>query len=283
MALDILIVDDSSLTRKRIRRIIEMTNLDVGQFLDAGNGVEALEILEKTDVDLVLTDLNMPEMSGSEMVHQMKNNEATKSIPVVVVSTETNTTRVKELLAEGVKDYLHKPFTPEEFKEIIQLLWTKSENETEEVLTQALSEALETMAFLTIVPEDDDMVVPQKTVLAEISFTGARNGTIQILAGLDFCKVLAENIAAIDDVDDQNALDALKELSNVSCGLFLPMVVSSTADVFDVSVPKASRSDNPSKWDKFVADQNSCTLNIEGFCIAVKLLVENNKLVTQNN
>lgn len=283
MALDILIVDDSSLTRKRIRRIIEMTDLDVGQFLDAGNGVEALKILEKTDVDLVLTDLNMPEMSGSEMVHQMKNNEATKSIPVVVVSTETNTTRVKELLAEGVKDYLHKPFTPEEFKEIIQLLWTKSENETEEVLTQALSEALETMAFLTIVPEDDDMVVPQKTVLAEISFTGARNGTIQILAGLDFCKVLAENIAAIDDVDDQNALDALKELSNVSCGLFLPMVVSSTADVFDVSVPKASRSDNPSKWDEFVADQNSCTLNIEGFCIAVKLLVENNKLVTQNN
>ncbi len=283
MALDILIVDDSSLTRKRIRRIIEMTDMDVGQFLDAGDGVEALKILEKTDVDLVLTDLNMPEMSGSEMVHQMKSNEATKSIPVVVVSTESNTTRVKELLAEGVKDYLHKPFTPEEFKEIIQLLWTKSENETGEVLTQALSEALETIAFLTIIPEDDDMVIPQKTVLAEISFTGARNGTIQILAGLDFCKVLAENIAAIDDVDDQDALDALKELSNISCGLFLPMVVSSTADVFDISVPKASRSDSPSKWDEFVADQNSCTLNIEGFCIAVKLLVENNNLVTQNN
>lgn len=283
MALDILIVDDSSLTRKRIRRIIEMTDLDVGQFLDAGNGVEALKILEKTDVDLVLTDLNMPEMNGSEMVLRMKNNEATKSIPVVVVSTESNTTRVKELLAEGVKDYLHKPFTPEEFKEIIQLLWTKSENETEELLTQALSEALETMAFLTIVPDDDDMIVPQKTVLAEIDFTGARNGTIQILAGLDFCKVLAENIAAIDDVDDKTALDALKELSNISCGLFLPMVVVSTADVFDVSVPKARRSDNPSKWDEFVADQNSCTLNIEGFCIAIKLLVEDNKLVTQNN
>ena len=283
MAWDILVVDDSLLTRKRIRRIIEMTDLDIGQFQDAENGVEALKVLEKTKVDLVLTDLNMPEMSGSEMVHQMKNNEATKSIPVVVVSTESNTVRVKELLAEGVKDYLHKPFTPEEFKEVIQLLWTKSENETEEILTQALSEALETMAFLTVIPDDDDMVIPQKTVLAEIDFTGARNGTIQILAGLDFCKILAENIAAIDDADDKAALDALKELSNISCGLFLPMAVSSTADVFDVSVPKAGRSDNPSKWDEFVADQNSCTLNIEGSCVAIKLLVEDNKLVTQNN
>ena len=70
MAWDILTVDDSSLTRKRIRRIIEMVSLDVGQFPDAENGAEALKILEQSNVDLVLSDLNMPEMSGIEMVMQ---------------------------------------------------------------------------------------------------------------------------------------------------------------------------------------------------------------------
>lgn len=281
MAWNILVVDDSSLTRKRIKRIIEMTDLDIGEFLDADNGSNALKVLDESDVDLVLTDLNMPEMSGDEMVHQMKNSDTTKEIPVVVISTESKTSRIKDLLADGVKDYLHKPFTPEEFKEMIQTLWTKSETEAENLLPQALTQALETMAFLTVTPEDEGMIIPTETITAEIGFTGAKKGTIQIIASTDFCKTLAENIAAIDDVSNQAALDALKELSNVTCGLFLPMVVSSTADVFDITVPKAVCCDSSSQWDQFTSDNNSCTLNIEGYCIAIKLTVEKSTLVMQ--
>ncbi len=283
MAWNILIVDDSSLTRKRIRRIIEMVGLDVGQFLDAENGAEALKILEQSNVDLVLSDLNMPEMSGAEMVHRMKSAQATKSIPVVVVSTESKTARIKELLAEGVKDYLHKPFTPEEFKEVMENLWSKAVTETTHLLTQALTQTLETMAFTTAIPVDEDMLIPQKTILAEIRFTGAKEGKIQILAGIDFCKVLAENIAAIDEANSQNALDALKELANVTCGLFLPMVVSSTADVFDVTVPEAESCDDSSQWDKFTTDKSSSILNIEGHAIAAKLTVENKAMITESN
>ena len=119
MVLNILIVDDSSLTRKAIKRIIDMLGLDVGQILEAENGTEALKILSETKVDLVLADLNMPEMGGIEMIYHMRGNEATKDIPVVVVSTESSTTRIEGLLANGAKAYLHKPFTPEEFKEVI--------------------------------------------------------------------------------------------------------------------------------------------------------------------
>ncbi len=283
MAWNILIVDDSSLTRKRMRRIIEMTDLDVGQFLDAENGAEALKILEESNIDLVLSDLNMPEMSGAEMLHRMKNSEATKSIPVVVVSVESKTARIKELLAEGVKDYLHKPFTPEEFKEVMGNLWSKAATETTHLLTQALTQALETMVFTTAITVDDDMLIPPKTILAEIRFTGASEGKIQILAGMDFCKVLAENIAAIDEANSQNALDALKELANVTCGLFLPMVVSSTADVFDVTVPEAESCDDSSQWDKFTTDKSSSILNIEGHAIAAKLTVENKAMITESN
>ncbi len=119
MALNILIVDDSSLTRKAIKRIIDMLGLDVGQILEAENGTEALKILSETKVDLVLADLNMPEMGGIEMIYHMRGNEATKDIPVVVISTESSTTRIEGLLANGAKAYLHKPFTPEKFKEVI--------------------------------------------------------------------------------------------------------------------------------------------------------------------
>ncbi len=119
MALNILVVDDSSLTRKAIKRIIEMLGLDLGQIFEAESGKEALKILDETKVDLVLADLNMPKMGGIEMISRMRDNEATNDIPVVVVSTESSATRIEGLLANGAKAYLHKPFTPEEVKEVI--------------------------------------------------------------------------------------------------------------------------------------------------------------------
>lgn len=119
MALNILVVDDSSLTRKAIKRIIEMLGLDLGQIFEAESGKEALKILDETKVDLVLADLNMPKMGGIEMIANMRDNEATNDIPVVVVSTESSTTRIEGLLANGARAYLHKPFTPEEVKEVI--------------------------------------------------------------------------------------------------------------------------------------------------------------------
>jgi two-component system chemotaxis response regulator CheY len=283
VALNVLIVDDSSLTRKKIKRIIQMTGLDVGQLLDAGNGAEALKILGGSSVDLVLADLNMPEMGGAEMIHQMKSLKATKSIPVVVVSTESRTTRIQELLTEGVKNYLHKPFTPEEFKGIIQELWSKPTTEASDLLAKALSQALETMAFLTIIPMEEDLAVPEKTIFAEISFTGPKSGTVQMLTGLDFGKVLAENISGLSKVDDKAPYDALKELSNVTCGLFLPMVVSSTADVFDITVPIAKSCDDSPPWHEFVANQNSHVSNIEGYMLATRLIIENTTMIAQSS
>lgn len=273
MALNILIVDDSTLTRKKVKRIIEMADLDVEEFFEAGNGAEALDVLTEAHVDLVLSDLNMPEMSGAEMIQQMKSNAAMQSIPVVVISTESQTTRIKELLANGVEDYLHKPFTPEEFKETLQGLWSKTTIEVGKLLTEAMAEALETMAFLTIMPVDDDMVIPDKTISAQISFSGPKSGTIEILAGVGFCRNLAENMGGLAVADHQSGCDALKELSNVACGLFLPMVVSSTADLFDVTVPVViSDSDSP-QWDEFTSDQSSCVLNIEGQAVATRLTI----------
>ena len=117
--MNILVVDDSSLTRRAITRIINMIGLDANQIFEAENGKEALKILKEQNIDLVLADLNMPEMGGIEMIYHMRGDEATRDIPVVVVSTESSTTVIEGLLADGAKDYLHKPFTPEQFREVI--------------------------------------------------------------------------------------------------------------------------------------------------------------------
>jgi two-component system chemotaxis response regulator CheY len=120
MAINILIVDDSALTRKAIRRIISMLDLDVNEVLEAGDGADAIEKMNgPITIDLVLADLNMPKMGGIEMIYKMRGDEATKSIPVVIVSTESSTTRIEGLLADGANDYLHKPFTPEQIREVL--------------------------------------------------------------------------------------------------------------------------------------------------------------------
>ena len=119
MGMNVLIVDDSSLTRKAIKRMIEMVGIDVEDVLEAGDGLEALDILATQPVDIVLADLNMPKMDGIEMIYHMRGDEKTKSIPVIIVSTESSATRIEGLLADGVKNYLHKPFTPEKFKEML--------------------------------------------------------------------------------------------------------------------------------------------------------------------
>ena len=147
--------------------------------------------------------------------------------------------------------------------------------EIENILTDSIAQALETMAFLTIIPLEEDIAAPEKTVLAEISFTGPKNGTIQILAGLDFCRILAENIGALTEVSDETCHDALKELSNVTSGLLLPVLAYSQADVFDITIPTIKNGDDSPKWNEFVVQPNSCILNIEGYLVATRLIIKN--------
>ena len=119
MSHHILIVDDSILMRTALKRTIEMVGIETASISEAGNGKEALEVLDSKPVDLILTDLNMPEMNGVELIHCLKEKSEYANIPVIVITTESSTIRIEDLLTEGIQDYLHKPFTPEEFREII--------------------------------------------------------------------------------------------------------------------------------------------------------------------
>lgn len=119
MALNVLIVDDSAVMRSMIIKTLRMTGLPIGEIHQAGNGREGLEVLEREWVDLVLADINMPEMNGEEMIDRMKKEPATGSLPVLVVSTEGSQTRIERLLDKGVQ-FIRKPFTPEILRDYIK-------------------------------------------------------------------------------------------------------------------------------------------------------------------
>jgi two-component system chemotaxis response regulator CheY len=119
MAFNILVVDDSAVMRQMVMKAVRMSGVEVGEVHQAANGREGLDVLSRNWIDLVLLDLNMPVMNGEEMIEQMRAIPETKSLPVVVVSTERSRTRLERLRRWGVW-FVRKPFAPETVRTIIQ-------------------------------------------------------------------------------------------------------------------------------------------------------------------
>ncbi len=120
MAVNILLVDDSDTVRAIIAKTIRLAGMPLGELYQASGGEQALSLLKENWIDLVLTDINMPGMTGVELVERMSQDDEMKSIPVVVISTEGSETRVEELLAKGVRAYVRKPFTPEKIRDVVE-------------------------------------------------------------------------------------------------------------------------------------------------------------------
>ena len=116
MAYNILIVDDSFPMRAVIKKVIKASGFDIGEFFEASNGKEALQVMDDQWLDLVLTDYNMPDMNGLELLKAMKRSDTLADIPVVVVTTEGSDLRVEEFLSQGATAYIKKPFAPEQIK-----------------------------------------------------------------------------------------------------------------------------------------------------------------------
>jgi two-component system chemotaxis response regulator CheY len=119
MALNILVVDDSSTVRAVIRKTLELAEVPVSTLYEASNGREALDLIAENWVDLIFADINMPVMGGIEMIDKLNEDGILKSVPVVIISTEGSATRIEQLKQKGVSAYLRKPFTPEHLKQVV--------------------------------------------------------------------------------------------------------------------------------------------------------------------
>ena len=124
----ILIVEDSATMRSLLAATLEELGDDV-KVTEAASGFEALRLLPREDYDLVVTDINMPDINGLELVSFVKRNEKYSSIPLIIVSTEGSERDRDKGLGLGADAYLVKPFEPETLREVARDLLSPSESE----------------------------------------------------------------------------------------------------------------------------------------------------------
>lgn len=113
----VLIVDDSSVMRKIVERALRQAGLNITKVVEAGSGREGLTALERERVDLIVSDINMPNMDGLEFLRQIQAQRLGGGAPVVMITTESGEEHVREALAAGAQGYIRKPFTPDQVRD----------------------------------------------------------------------------------------------------------------------------------------------------------------------
>ncbi|MCU0581952.1 MAG: response regulator [Syntrophales bacterium] len=119
MSFNVLIVDDSNAMRSVVRKVIQLSGFRMDNCYEAGNGKQALDVLSSEWVDVILSDIHMPEMDGFELLKEVHQHDVFKNIPVIMISTEGSLERVNEAYTLGAKGFIKKPFLPEELKRIL--------------------------------------------------------------------------------------------------------------------------------------------------------------------
>jgi two-component system chemotaxis response regulator CheY len=119
MAKNILIVDDSKIVRMMLARVIRLCDMEISEILEAENGNQALEILASKKVALVLTDLNMPELNGMDLIRQIRRNKQWEKLPIAVISAHKNMENDSLLEMLNIVSYISKPFMLEDIKSLL--------------------------------------------------------------------------------------------------------------------------------------------------------------------
>lgn len=115
----VLVVDDSATSRMIIKRCFEMAGYNNCEFFEAEDGLKAMSLLNKKDVDLVVTDLNMPKMDGSTFIKKLRMMDRTMRLPVLVISSMGSDLIEEQLIQQGVLGIIRKPMTPEKVIEAV--------------------------------------------------------------------------------------------------------------------------------------------------------------------
>jgi len=122
-SMKVLVVDDFATMRKIVRNILKQIGFE--DITEAEDGNAALRVLKGDKIGLVVTDWNMPNMSGLELLHEIRRDAQTKNIPVLMVTAEGLKENVMEAVKAGVNNYVVKPFTAEVLQEKIETIFRK--------------------------------------------------------------------------------------------------------------------------------------------------------------
>jgi two-component system chemotaxis response regulator CheY len=120
----ILVVDDSAMMRKVVLRTLKMAGVEFDRILEAGNGKEALACLRMNKVELIMCDINMPVMTGLQLLQQIKEENLAAGVPIVMVTTESSESQVRQAILSGARGYIRKPFSIEHIVNNVKPLLT---------------------------------------------------------------------------------------------------------------------------------------------------------------
>lgn len=118
MALNILVVDDSTAVRTVIIKTLRLSGLPLGEIYEAVNGKEAMRVLSEHPIDLAFIDVYMPLMNGEQMIDSVQQNPKTADLSVIVVTADSSETRI-EKFQKKCAGFVHKPFLPENLREVV--------------------------------------------------------------------------------------------------------------------------------------------------------------------
>lgn len=115
----VLIVDDSGTMRKIVARNLRKGKYSSAEVLEASDGAEALALLNENAVDLIFSDVNMPKMTGTELLDKLRADDELAKIPVIMITTEATPDSIRDFLARGAKACVAKPFSPDQLEEAV--------------------------------------------------------------------------------------------------------------------------------------------------------------------
>lgn len=120
----ILVIDDMKITRKLLMKFLIKFGAEENNLTEAGNGKEGMELVQANSYDLIISDWNMPEMSGLELLRFCKTNESTKDVPFVLLTSESESSQIAEALDSRVDLYLVKPIHEDDFYQKVMRLFS---------------------------------------------------------------------------------------------------------------------------------------------------------------
>lgn len=270
MAYNVLIADDSASIRFIIEKALRLSGIEIGEVHEAPDGVGALKVLAENWIDLVLADINMPNMGGIELIENMRHQGITGRVPVIVVSTEGRREVIDHLLQSGAAAFLRKPFAPGELGAVtLSVLEGVGLPPEDSILETAFFEALEGFAMLVGEHAPEPLAPwPTSALLASVRFVGPGvEGDLQIATTLEASEAVARSAMGSEGGDGP---DALAELANTTAGQIITRL---SGGPFALWPPQREECTGEHAWSAVEECPTRAAFDIEGHMMAVGLRV----------
>lgn len=221
--LAVIIVDDSPTMREIVRRTVVEAGLKIDRIFSLSSADVAWSVLQEEDIDLILTDLHMPGMSGTDFIRWMQKTGLLPQLPVIVVSTDGTPDRLRELRAAGIRGFVRKPFFAKDFSRILRGEPFAGFQEMNADLSEQLCEILARFCRMFAEPIEKDGL-PENLdagLIGYLPFTGSVSGRLQVAAPAKFAAEVSAACLGEEPFGRLSmsfASDAMREILNIFCG-----------------------------------------------------------------